>query len=236
MADDAVKVPGPFIPYRPVLVDVAGSVTAALLLSQFLYWQRNERGPFTRTIADIERTTRLTRRQQESARAKLKEVGVLRETSVAPRRSRQGKKVFGQVVFEVDISKLRTLVGAPDGGADDDVSSNGGNRHQETASGGNRHCNNGGNRHLPSGGNRHPIKEIEKQDSLGRRVRTLDADDADWDAFLDEYEEALGKKCSARQRHRATVPWNYQPGTGRWVESDGAIRWFPYLHDREAAA
>jgi hypothetical protein len=63
------------IAFHRVLVTITGSVNAALMLSQAIYWSRRTRDPqrwFYKTIEAWEAETGLTRREQETARKKLK--------------------------------------------------------------------------------------------------------------------------------------------------------------------
>ncbi len=56
------------IPFRPALVDITGSMYAACLLSQLLYWSRRSRNPdgwIYKTQKDLYRELRLNRYQLE---------------------------------------------------------------------------------------------------------------------------------------------------------------------------
>jgi len=67
--------------HRP-LVTITGSITAALMLSQAIYWSRRtteDDGWFYKTMAEWEEETGMTRREQETARAKLRELGFIEE-------------------------------------------------------------------------------------------------------------------------------------------------------------
>lgn len=67
--------------HRP-LVTITGSITAALMLSQAIYWSRrttDDDGWFYKTLAEWEEETGMTRREQETARAKLRELGFIEE-------------------------------------------------------------------------------------------------------------------------------------------------------------
>ncbi|MCI0667555.1 MAG: hypothetical protein L0Y43_05830, partial [Methylococcaceae bacterium] len=65
------------------LADMTGSAKAALFLSQAIYWQRRMSGKndgwWYKTREDWTRKTGLTRREQETARKKLRKVGILQE-------------------------------------------------------------------------------------------------------------------------------------------------------------
>ena len=74
------------VAFYPRLADLTGSVTAALLLGQCLYWTRSvlrrqpERdGWFWKTSAEWQRETGLSRREQDSARRRLRTLGLLDE-------------------------------------------------------------------------------------------------------------------------------------------------------------
>ncbi|HYE72626.1 MAG TPA: hypothetical protein VEF04_04810 [Blastocatellia bacterium] len=92
------------IAYHRALVKVTGSVTAAVMLSQSLYWQKRSSsgdGFFWKTQEEWEEETGLTRYEQEGARKRLKECGVWLE-------ERRG--IPSKLYFKVDTSKLRTLL------------------------------------------------------------------------------------------------------------------------------
>jgi len=69
------------IAFSPVLAQIAGSINAGLLLSQFLYWQRivGVNKWFWKTAAEITEETTLTRWEQETARKRLIDLGILEE-------------------------------------------------------------------------------------------------------------------------------------------------------------
>ena len=74
------------IAFHRAFVELAGSVTAGLMLSQALYWTKvfNERAPlrygwFYESAREWEAQTGLTRREQETARKKLIKCGLLEE-------------------------------------------------------------------------------------------------------------------------------------------------------------
>lgn len=66
------------VAFYPELARAVGSVKAGLLLSQFLYWSRN-REWVHKTREEIYESTGLSRQEQETARALLKELGILEE-------------------------------------------------------------------------------------------------------------------------------------------------------------
>lgn len=73
------------IAFHRVLVDLTGSVTAALMLSQSLYWHRKcpddgrESGWWYKSREEWTEETGLSRYEQETARKKLVKLGVLEE-------------------------------------------------------------------------------------------------------------------------------------------------------------
>src|SRR6516225_7987766 len=74
------------VAFYPRLVDLTESVTAALLLGQCVYWAKNvlehqpeRNGWFWKTQAEWQGETGLSRREQESARVRLRELGLLTE-------------------------------------------------------------------------------------------------------------------------------------------------------------
>ncbi|HLZ28548.1 MAG TPA: DnaA N-terminal domain-containing protein [Chloroflexota bacterium] len=99
------------IAYHPAVAKAVGSVTAGVLLSQLLYWtprSRDSAGWIWKTQAEIYEETGLTRREQETARRHLVELGI-----VAERRAGVPAKLY----FRVDMRVLARLI-APtkDGG------------------------------------------------------------------------------------------------------------------------
>jgi hypothetical protein len=66
------------VAYYPRLAKFTGSVNAAILLSQFMYWRgRGYDGEVYKTQAEIEEETGLGKEEQRTAIRKLKELGVL---------------------------------------------------------------------------------------------------------------------------------------------------------------
>lgn len=91
------------VAYYPKLVPITGSTNATILLCQFLYWegkQHDEDGWIYKTQADINEETGLTRYEQEGARKKLRESGILEE-------KRSG--IPAKLYFRVDHDKLHNL-------------------------------------------------------------------------------------------------------------------------------
>ncbi len=125
------------IAYYSILARVLKSVTAGVLLSQFLYWTprgKGESGWFYKEQKDIYAETALTRREQETARKVLRKFGVVEEKRIG---------VPGRIHFRVDTAKLAQLLGDYVAGAssadfeedqeEGDFSHNGGKRHSTMA-------------------------------------------------------------------------------------------------------
>lgn len=88
------------IAYHRCLVPVAGSVNAAIMLSQALYWSKRTTGPngwFWKTQEEWEEETGLTRYEQEGARKLLKKTGFWNEKLVG---------VPATLHFEIDYDVL----------------------------------------------------------------------------------------------------------------------------------
>ena len=101
------------VAFYPRLADLTGSVTAALLLGQCLYWTRSvlrqqpERdGWFWKTSAEWQRETGLSRREQDSARRRLRALGLLTER----RRGMPAKRWF-----RLDLAALGQHLGRAPG-------------------------------------------------------------------------------------------------------------------------
>src|SRR5581483_3759830 len=69
------------VAYHPILARVTGALSAGVLLAQFLYWtpRADANGWFHKTRDAIETETALGRSEQETARKRLRAVGVLEE-------------------------------------------------------------------------------------------------------------------------------------------------------------
>jgi hypothetical protein len=73
---------GRVISYYPRLSKLTKSVTATVLLCQFMFWRGKEWDPdgwLYKTQSEIEEETGLSRKEQETARRKLREAGILEE-------------------------------------------------------------------------------------------------------------------------------------------------------------
>jgi len=92
------------IAYHASLARALGSVTAGVLLSQFLYWQPRSRDPdgwFWKTQVEIADETALSRTETETARKVLVRAGVLEE-------KRRG--VPAKMHFRVNLTKVVELL------------------------------------------------------------------------------------------------------------------------------
>jgi hypothetical protein len=90
--------------YHRVLASVGGGATAGLFLSQCWYWTIRTTDPdmwWCRTQAELERETGLTRREQETARKKLRAHGLLEE-----RKSGVPAKLY----FRLNLKTLLRLI------------------------------------------------------------------------------------------------------------------------------
>jgi hypothetical protein len=99
-----LDLPGRAIAFHRGFVTLTGSIAAALKLSQAVYWQRRCRdshGWWWKTMQHWAEETGLQRRDQENARRRLKELGLLSET-------RRG--IPARLYFQVDISALNRLL------------------------------------------------------------------------------------------------------------------------------
>ncbi|MBK8689472.1 MAG: hypothetical protein IPN24_13965 [Betaproteobacteria bacterium] len=97
------------VAFYPRLADLTGSVTAALLLGQCLYWtdrvlrQQPEReGWFWKTAVEWRQEIGLTRREQETARCRLRVLGLLEE-----KRAGMPAKRW----FRIDVAALEQQLG-----------------------------------------------------------------------------------------------------------------------------
>ncbi|RDV83898.1 hypothetical protein [Ammonifex thiophilus] len=79
---DFLREVGPPVGYYPGLTRITGGVKETLFLCQLLYWTDREADPegwVHKTQEEIAEETGLSRREQESARRSLKELGFLEE-------------------------------------------------------------------------------------------------------------------------------------------------------------
>ncbi|MDT7042680.1 hypothetical protein [Candidatus Nitronereus thalassa] len=94
------------ISFHRILVHVTGSITAALFLSQAMYWTKNrvsqERGGwFYKKGVEWEEETGLSRREQESARRRLTQLGILEARRL---------DIPAKLWFQVDLQRLGKLL------------------------------------------------------------------------------------------------------------------------------
>lgn len=142
---DALERP---IAFHRIFAKVAGSATAGLFLSQAWYWTKTlpeaRDGWFYKTQKEWQEETTLTRREQETARTKLKAFGLIEE-------ERRG--IDPTLWFRLDPKALADLIVAECGAASPD----GGNVHQGRT-----------DRTAPDVGKRHQVKAESAITSLDR--------------------------------------------------------------------
>jgi len=96
------------IAFHRGLIPIAGSVTAALMLSQAIYWAKRTTdgdGWFWKTQQEWFEECGLSRKEQESARARLRKTTFWHEV----KRGQQGR-----IYFRVDLIKLLESLASPD--------------------------------------------------------------------------------------------------------------------------
>jgi hypothetical protein len=90
------------VAYHRVLAQIGGGATAGLMLSQAWYWTpRGEDGWFYKSMEEWEEETGLTRTEQETARRKLTEKGLLEE-------KRAGMPA--RLYFKVNVERILSLI------------------------------------------------------------------------------------------------------------------------------
>lgn len=95
------------IAFHRVFADIAGSVTAGLFLSQAFYWTGTVQGTperdgwFYKTADEWTEETALSQREQESARRRLRDIGVLQEQRIG---------MPAKLWYKVDLERLAELV------------------------------------------------------------------------------------------------------------------------------
>lgn len=102
-ASEILRQTGRAIAYRPKLAKLFGGATAEIFFEQIFYWQDKtdcELGVY-KTQAEIEDETGLTRREQETARKRLRELGLLIETH---------KRLEHRIYFKIDMDRLDELL------------------------------------------------------------------------------------------------------------------------------
>jgi hypothetical protein len=100
---DTLRTVGRPIAYYPTLAKRLGGVNAAVLFCQIFYWQDKTTSPLGvhKTRDELELETGLTHEEQATARRKLKQCGVLIETT---------KRIDHKVYFRIDESVLEALL------------------------------------------------------------------------------------------------------------------------------
>jgi len=94
---------GPPVAYYPQLRDICGSVNAVLLVCQFVYWrgkQADKEGWLYKAQSEIQNETGLTREEQETARKKLRDRGILKEKK---------KGIPCQLYYLLDLDQVKRL-------------------------------------------------------------------------------------------------------------------------------
>lgn len=107
------------IAFHPALVKLGVGVTGALMLGQAIYWTKrtsDQSGWFWKTSTEWEEETGLTRREQDGARARLREAGFIEE-------AKHG--IPARLFFRVNVEAIEAALGgmhqtakqvAPEGG------------------------------------------------------------------------------------------------------------------------
>jgi hypothetical protein len=91
------------VAYYPGLRRIAGSATATIFLCQFLYWTGKEKGGdgwIYKTSDEIEEETALSYEEQKTARRRLVENGLLKETNA---------RLEHKMYFRIDLDRLDLL-------------------------------------------------------------------------------------------------------------------------------
>lgn len=94
---------GRAIAYRPKLAKVLGGVVAEIFFEQIFYWQgksNNELGVY-KTQDELEEEIGLSRKEQETARKKLREIGVLIETH---------KRLEHRIYYKINEARLNEIL------------------------------------------------------------------------------------------------------------------------------
>lgn len=120
------------IGYNPMIAKVLGSVTAGVLLAQLMYWSETMTeaamkkghefdGWFYKTGQDLYNETGLSRYEQETARRRLRNLGIIQE---------ERKGLPARLYYQVNWQALiEVLGGEPEQEWDDAPDKNGGNHH-----------------------------------------------------------------------------------------------------------
>lgn len=100
---ESLRIAGKPIAYYPKLAKPLGSTNASILFSHFFYWHdktQHELGIY-RTAAEIELETGLSVQEQRTARAKLRERGILIETE---------KRIEHRTYYKLDLDAFDELM------------------------------------------------------------------------------------------------------------------------------
>ena len=100
---ESLKIAGRPIAYYPKLAKPLGGVNASILFSHFFYWHdktQHELGVY-RTAEEIELETGLSVQEQRTARAKLRERGILIETE---------KRIEHRIYYKLDLNAFDELM------------------------------------------------------------------------------------------------------------------------------
>ncbi|MFO0099636.1 MAG: hypothetical protein ACK52E_16450 [Aphanizomenon sp.] len=92
------------VAFHRIFASIGGGATEGLFLSQAYYWSQHTKDPegwFYKTSDEWNEETALTRREQETARKSLRELGILRE-----KRKGHPAKLF----YQVDVERLYELI------------------------------------------------------------------------------------------------------------------------------
>lgn len=179
---------GGFVMYHRALAHAVGDHSAGLLLSQFWGWTTTESvkerdGWFYKTQAEINQETAMTRREQETARRKLRELGLLDE---------QMRGQPAKLWFRLNVDALMDLLQErAEEVFQTQNSQDGGKRHPSMAESANLDWRKapdkvGGKRPTMHGGNRHTTKKQTKKQATtaGKAVVEVEPAAAVQDASL----------------------------------------------------
>ncbi len=102
---DAFKCVGRAVSYHPKLAKPLGGANAVLFFEQIFFWMDKTDNPLGvfKTAAGLEEETGLTVQEQRTARAKLRERGILIETE---------KRIEHKIYYRIDLDKFNELLEA----------------------------------------------------------------------------------------------------------------------------
>ena len=102
---DAFKCVGRAVSYHPKLAKPLGGANAVLFFEQIFFWMDKTDNPLGvfKTAAELEEETGLTVQEQRTARAKLRERGILIETE---------KRIEHKIYYRIDLDKFNELLEA----------------------------------------------------------------------------------------------------------------------------